>query len=310
MVKNGQTCAVEGLSEKSILGVDYANPKFPKLGIESLRLSELLGRVSPSHFASPQRPGFHLLMLFTAGSGDHFLDFRRVRCKAGTLVHARPGQVQQFVLGQALEADILLFTSEFIFPSISAADGTAFGTLIDDIVPEDVADLRSDALESVVSIMSAIKRAYNKADGSKLSAVMLQHLLYAMLLTIAGHYLKCDAPSMMDSHRRTFQKFRRAVEAKFTQTRSVEHYAEAIGCSAKSLRRACMMACGSSPKALIEQRLILEAKRLLAHTGLTVEAIATEVGFGEPTNFVKFFRRHGGMRPLDFRVKFPGAHSV
>src|SRR6266704_1867246 len=190
MVKNGQACAMEGLSERSIFGVDYANPKFPKLGIESLRLSELLGRVPPRHFASPQRPGFHLLMLFTAGSGDHFLDFRRVRCKVGTLVHARPGQVQQFVLGQTLEADILLFTSEFIFPAISAADGAAFGTLIDDIVPEDVTDLRPDALESVVSVMSAIKRAYNKADGSKLSTIILQHLLYAMLLTIAGYYLK------------------------------------------------------------------------------------------------------------------------
>src|SRR6266702_2713440 len=310
MVKNGQTCAVEGLSEKSILGVDYANPKFPKLGIESLRLSELLGRMSPSHFASPQRPGFHLLMLFTAGGGDHFLDFRRVRCKPGTLVHARPGQVQQFVLGQKLEADILLFTSEFIFPTFSAVDGAAFGTLIDDIVPEDATDLRPDALESIGSVMSAIKRGYEKADGSKLSAMILQHLLYAMLLTIAGHYVRCDAPSMTDSHSRTFQKFRRAVDAKFAQTRSVEDYAEAIGCSAKSLRRACMMACGSSPKALIEQRLILEAKRLLAHTRLTVEAIATEVGFSEPTNFVKFFRRHGGMRPLDFRLKFPGARSV
>ncbi len=299
---------MEGLSEQSIFGVDYANPKFPKLGIESLRLSELLGRVSPSHFASPQRPGFHLLMLFTAGGGDHFLDFRRVRCKPGTIVHARPGQVQQFVLGQKLEADILLFTSEFIFPTFSAVDGAAFGTLIDDIVPEDATDLRPDALESIGRVMSAIKRGYEKADGSKLSAMILQHLLYAMLLTIAGHYVRCDAPSMTDSHSRTFQKFRRAVDAKFAQTRSVEDYAEAIGCSAKSLRRACMMASGSSPKALIEQRLILEAKRLLAHTGLTVEAIATQVGFSEPTNFVKFFRRHGGMRPLDFRVKFPGAH--
>jgi hypothetical protein len=148
MVKNGQACAVESLSRQSIFGVNYANPKFPKLGVEWLRLSELLGRVSPGHFALPQRPGFHLLMLFTAGSGDHFLDFRRVRCKAGTLVHARPGQVQQFVLGQKLEADILLFTSEFIFPAFSAADG-AFGTLIDDIVPEDVMGLRPDALESV-----------------------------------------------------------------------------------------------------------------------------------------------------------------
>lgn len=300
---------MEGLSEQSIFGVDYANPKFPKLGIESLRLSELLGRVSPSHFASPQRPGFHLLMLFTAGGGDHFLDFRRVRCKPGTLVHARPGQVQQFVLGQKLEADILLFTSEFIFPTFSRGDGAAFGTLIDGIVPEDATDLRSEALESIGSVMSAIKRGYEKADGSKLSAMILQHLLYAMLLTIAGHYVRCDAPSMTDSHSRTFQKFRRAVDAKFAQTRSVEDYVEAIGCSAKSLRRACMMASGSSPKALIEQRLILEAKRLLAHTGLTVEAIATQVGFSEPTNFVKFFRRHGGMRPLDFRVKFPGARS-
>ncbi|OSI79660.1 hypothetical protein BSZ21_01210 [Bradyrhizobium canariense] len=309
MVKNGHACAVKGLSEQSIFGVEYNNPKFPRLGIESLRLSELLGRVPPGHFASPQRPSFHLLMLFTAGRGDHFLDFRRVRCKAGTLVHARPGQVQQFVLGQKLEADILLFTSEFIFPAFSVADGAAFGTLIDDIVPEDVTDLRPDALESVVSVMSAIKRAYHKADGSKLSAAILQHLLYAMLLTIAGCDGKSDAPSMTDSHRRTFRRFRRAVDAKFAQTRTVEDYAEAIGCSAKSLRRACMMACGSSPKALIEQRLILEAKRLLAHTGLTVEVIATEVGFSEPTNFVKFFRRHGGMRPLDFRAKFPGAQS-
>src|SRR6266567_975989 len=85
MVKNGQACGAEGLSEQSIFGVDYANPKFPKLGIESLCLSELLKRVSPSHFASPQRPGFHLLMLFTAGSGNHFLDFSSVRCKPVSL---------------------------------------------------------------------------------------------------------------------------------------------------------------------------------------------------------------------------------
>lgn len=279
------------------------------LGIEALCLSELLGRVSPSHFASPQRPGFHLLMLFTAGKGEHFLDFRRVGCKAGMLVHARPGQVQQFVLGQDIEADVLLFTPEFIFPSISVSNGTASATLIDDIATEDVTELRSDALENIANVMSAIRRAYSKADDSRVSAAILQHLLHAMLLMIAGHYVKRDAPSTADTHKRTFQKFRRAIEAEFTQTRSVEHYAEAIGCSAKSLRRACTIACGASPKAVIEQRLILEAKRLLAHTGLTVEAIAIKLGFTELTNFVKFFRRHGGMRPLDFRLKFPGAHA-
>ena len=113
--------------------------------------------------------------------------------------------------------------------------------------PEDITNLRPDALERVASVMSAIKQAYDKTDGSKLSANVLQHLLYAMLLTIAGHYVRCDAPSMTDGHSRTFQKFRRAVDAKFAQTRRVEDYAEAVGCSAKSLRRACMMARDSSP---------------------------------------------------------------
>ena len=300
---------MERLSKQSIRGVGYANPMFPKLGIESLRLSELFGRVPPSHFASPQRPDFHLLMLFTAGNGHHFLDFRRVRCRAGTLIHARPGQVQQFVLGQTLQADILLFTSDFIFSSVSMADGAALGPLIDDVVPGGVAQLQPDALESLDSVISAIKRGYKMADSSKLSATILQHLLYAMLLTIAGDCFKSDAIPMMDVHRRSFQKFRKAVEAKFTKTRLVEDYADAVGCSTRSLRRSCMIASGSSPKVLIEQRLILEAKRLLAHSGLTVEAIAIELGFSEPTNFVKFFRRHGGTRPLDFRVKFPGAHS-
>jgi hypothetical protein len=145
------------LSEQSIFGVNYVNPKFPQLGIESLCLSELMRRVPPSHFASPQRPGFHLVMLFTAGSGDHFLDFRRISCKAGTLVHARPGQVQQFVLGQTLEADVLLFTPEFVFPASSAAYDRRSGILIDDVVPEDVTNLRLDALERVASVMSAIK---------------------------------------------------------------------------------------------------------------------------------------------------------
>jgi hypothetical protein len=64
MVKNGQVAVV---SEQSILGVDYENPKFPKLGLELLRLSELLTRVSAKHFSRPQRPAFHLLLLFTDG---------------------------------------------------------------------------------------------------------------------------------------------------------------------------------------------------------------------------------------------------
>jgi AraC-like DNA-binding protein len=290
----------------SILPVAFANSTYPELGLEFLRLSDLLRRATPSHFALPQRPGFHLLLLVTAGRCDHFLDYRRVGCRAGTLIHVRPGQVQQFVLGQALEANVLLFTPEFILPATSAPDAESFGTLIDEVVPEGVTQLEPGAVENLSGGFTAIGREFRTTDGSKLSARILQHLLYALLLAIARNSLRSSVSLSASAYGLTFRKFRKAVDAQFTQTRAVNAYAKAIGCSVKSLRRACMAVRGSSPKVLIEQRVVLEAKRLLAHTSLPVEAIADAVGFGEPTNFVKFFRRHGGMRPLEFRNTFRG----
>jgi hypothetical protein len=170
MVKNGQAGRL--VSAQSFLGVGYKNLRFPTLGIESLRLSELLSRMPPYHFSRPQRPGFHLLLLFTSGSGDHFLDFRRVSCRPGTLIHARPGQVQQFVLGQTLEADVLLFTPEFLLPAIVDAGGREVGTSIDDVVPDGVAQLEPDALEAMESVIAAISRAYKKTNGLNISAAI------------------------------------------------------------------------------------------------------------------------------------------
>jgi hypothetical protein len=104
MIKIGQWAMRREILMQPIQGVRYFNRRFPKLGIEPLALSELFRRVPPAHFDHPQRPAFHLLMLFSSGATTHFLDFERLRCTAGTLLHVRPGQVQQFVPGADVEA--------------------------------------------------------------------------------------------------------------------------------------------------------------------------------------------------------------
>jgi len=290
----------------SILPVRFANPVYPALGLEPLRLSDLLGRMAPVHFAVPQRPGFHLLLAVTGGRGDHFLDFSRVRCTAGTLIHVRPGQVQQFVLGQALEANILMFKPEFVLPGPSPEGMKESGSLIDDVAPEGVAQLTPVARENLSYTFAAIEREYRTTDGSAFAERILQHLLCALLLAIVRESLQSAASPSAPLYAGTFRKFRKAVDAQFMHTRVVDDYARKIGCSVKSLRRACASVRDLTPKLLIEQRVILEAKRLLAHTDLSVETIAEAVGFSESTNFVKFFGRHAGMRPLEFRHSFPG----
>jgi AraC-like DNA-binding protein len=72
----------------------------------------------------------------------------------------------------------------------------------------------------------------------------------------------------------------------------------------RTLTRACQAATGQPVKHVIDERVALEARRLLAHTDEPVAAIARRLGFSEPTNFGKFFTRHTGTTPGEFR------HSV
>jgi AraC-like DNA-binding protein len=98
-----------------------------------------------------------------------------------------------------------------------------------------------------------------------------------------------------------YRRFQKMLETDFTKSHQVQHYASALGMSEKTLSRLCVAAAGVPAKTVISQRLMLEAKRLLAHTSTAVQDIGHELGFEEATNFVKFFRKEAGTTPMEFR---------
>jgi AraC-like DNA-binding protein len=100
---------------------------------------------------------------------------------------------------------------------------------------------------------------------------------------------------------RIFTRFESLLEQSYAETRSVAALARELGCSEKTLSRACNAVAGASPKELILRRVVLDAKRVLVFSNSTVKEISIRLGFSEPTNFVKFFRRQTGMLPLAFR---------
>nr|WP_324614235.1 helix-turn-helix transcriptional regulator [Streptomyces sp. NRRL B-1140] len=91
------------------------------------------------------------------------------------------------------------------------------------------------------------------------------------------------------------------LERSYATTRRAEDYADRLGYTVKTLTRACQAATGRSVKHVIDARVALQAQRLLAHTDEPVATIARRLGFSEPTNFGKFFTRHTGTTPGDFR---------
>jgi AraC-like DNA-binding protein len=104
----------------------------------------------------------------------------------------------------------------------------------------------------------------------------------------------------------TYQRLRHELERSHRDTRRVEDYAERLDCSVRTLTRACLAVTGRSAKQVIDDRVALQAMRLLAATDTPIADIGRWLGFPEPTNFGRFFQREVGQSPGAFRATVGG----
>jgi len=133
---------------------------------------------------------------------------------------------------------------------------------------------------------------------------LLRYQLHTLLLRLrAAEARRTPHNCARDEIRFRFNRFARMVDSRFSICRQVAEYARELGCSEKTLSRTTREIAGTRAKAYIVARIILEAKRLLSHTTMTITAISEQLGFDEATNFVKFFKREVGCVPAEFRQR-------
>lgn len=96
-------------------------------------------------------------------------------------------------------------------------------------------------------------------------------------------------------------RFRERIEQRYRGHDEVEDYARALAVSPKQLWAACRRVAGAPPARLIQDRLLLEAKRLLLYTNVSVAEAAYTLGFNDPAYFSRLFTKETGRSPRDFR---------
>lgn len=300
MVESGQAA-----SAPDIAAVGFQNPDRPRLGLEAVRYSLLTSRLSAQTRTRPHRPDFHTLALATSGQASVTVDFVDHACSPGTLLHIRPGQVHRLFhpAADTLEADLVLFTAAFpprlerISPLLSHLPGPAAWHL--------AGDEYAGIERTMDDLASEYHRATREPARTGATADLLRLLLGALLLRVT----RLDQPegdTNPDADNDLFRRFRHELDRSCATTRNAADYAARIGCSPRTLNRACQAATGHTAKALIDAHVALEAKRLLAHTDLPVTTISRRLGFSEPTNFGKFFTRETGSTPGTFRTQEQG----
>lgn len=99
----------------------------------------------------------------------------------------------------------------------------------------------------------------------------------------------------------TFYKFFSLLESEFNEHRTVCYYAERLCITPKHLTSVVRMVSGKSAGAWIDEYVILSAKHLLRSTSLTIQEVSRELNFPNQSFFGKFFKKHVGMTPSQYR---------
>ncbi len=284
--------------KSEITRLDYRPPGVD-LDIEIFQVSELRQRATHEELRASHRYEFHLIICVTQGTPIQFVDFHPVACAPGSVVVIRPGQLHDFGRDTDWEGWMLLFRSEFLRASI---DGHPNDYMLEiERLPVHLL-LGVPALRTVTQ--SIVRMRADTRSIARLDTVqaLLKHELCALLLRLILLRHEPDRRTVPPGKaQQRFAKFRELVERKHASWHQVADYAAALGCTERSLTRAALDVDGRTAKQVIAIRLALEAKRLLAHTDLSIHQIAGELGFDEPTNFSKFFKRESELTPAFFR---------
>ncbi|WP_318200395.1 AraC family transcriptional regulator [Streptomyces sp. SCL15-4] len=243
------------------------------------------------------RIDFHVVMLFTDGPVRHMIDFAEYEAGAGDLLWIRPGQVHRFSRESGYRGTVLTMQPGFLPRSTVEATGLYRYDLPPLLHPGPA------QLTALQAALDQLRREYEDAVTLPLSlhTAVLRHTLTAFLLRLA--HLAASAAETSPQHTdSTFTRFRAAVEQGFATNHSVSAYADALGYSRRTLVRAVRAATGETPKGFIDKRVVLEAKRLLAHTEMPIGRVGVAVGFPDAANFSKFFHLHTGQTPVAFRA--------
>jgi len=96
-------------------------------------------------------------------------------------------------------------------------------------------------------------------------------------------------------------RFRGLIEQRYREHPPLDVYARDLGVSVSQLRNACLKSAGAPPLRLVHERVMLEARRLLIYSSLTVAQVAYSLGYDDPAHFSRGFTQHAGCSPRAFR---------
>lgn len=264
-----------------------------KASVKDLRLFEQYQEFEEVKHA--HRDDYHLFFLQEKGTTTIEVDFQKHKLKPGVVMYVQPNQVHRVVDFENTIVTICAINNENL--------NADYLNLLEEIAPAKPLALKNDAL-SMISESGSLCIKLANSENQKLHAHALKDSCNTWVALIASQYLqKSNSGDKLSRFDIITKAFKAILERNFETAKKPSEYAQALNISIPYLNECVKRSTGHSVSYHIQQRVVLEAKRLLYHSNRSVKEIADELGYEDYPYFSRLFTKVAGMSALTFRNK-------
>ena len=247
------------------------------------------------------RETFYCIILITDGREEVTVNEHTRLVQAKDVICSRPGEIWHWQPDPKLEGLVLIFEEPFLlsfFNDPRFLDRFAYLQANRTSPFLHLGESLNERFRSLLMQMKTEIDDYTDKDQHILRAMLYEALV---LLNRAEKVEDSGQPMNDISTSRYINGFIHSVEAEYMMRHEVEYYADKLCITPNYLNKIVRQSLGTTAKAYIHQKLFAEAKRLLSYTILSVNEIAEWLHFDSASHFVRFFRKHADMPPLQYR---------
>lgn len=247
----------------------------------------------------PHRHDFFEVLFLTQGSGIHVIDSNEYVVKPPCVFFLSPGQAHKLELSKDIAGYIFLFTAEFYLLDRSNKNKLLEYPFFFNLKQENP-PLSLTNSSDVDFLISLFKKGCEvmEQEGSQEFA---NSLLDLILNTCERLYPHEQLAVEKGKGHLMVKRFRELIEEKYQFNLSVKEYADMLNVTENHLTHTVKLLTGKTSKELVFDKQVLEIKRLLKHTDLSVSQISLQLGFKDQSYFSKFFKKFTGQTPNAYR---------
>lgn len=288
------------------------NEKIPVYSLNSFRVEDQKNSLfqvelfdANRHFqvAYPHRHDFYEILFLVQGSGYHIIDSNQYEIKPPCIFFLSPGQAHKLNLSKDVEGFIFLFTSEFYALFNSNKNKLLEFPFFFSVEQSNPPLYISNAQDAQFISQLFERGCFAMQNKLQLSDEIIHALLELLLLTCNQLYTNERQIEKQNKSHILVKRFLIALEENYLANCSIDFYANMLAITPNHLTQIVKQITGKTTISIIQEKRIIEIKRMLLHSSLSISQIAEHLNFTDVSYFTKYFKKGTGITPNQYRQK-------